>query len=231
MIQVFDTHRLSYRNAKLRAFALSDQTRRLDFYNIGEDGQETNIGNEVVTNDAGYLFYGTGTQKVSCLSVPEAAIVKVALDGDDFSQIQWLIHPDYDPAALHNAGTLSFMDANGITRTYNPADHTDMELPDYALRSQVQGGQWAEEEVIIVADDSVIPISTWTKVVGITADAPDTLVLGGPPRAGQVIFILPFKNCTLNAGTGNTHNLTQDKAYLLVKFNGTPSLPLVVELG
>lgn len=230
MIQVFDTHRLSYRNAKLRAFALSDQTRRLDFYNIGEDGQETNIGNEVVTNDAGYLFYGTGTQKVSCLSVTEAAIVKVALDGNDFSQIQWLIHPDYDPAALHNVGTLSFIDENGVTRTYDPADGNSLELPDYALRTQVQGGQWAEEQIQVGPDDSEIPISSWTKTVAIANDAPDSLTLGAAPRQGQTIFIFPKKNCTLQVGASSV-NLTSGNVYLLTYFVDVYPYPTLVEIG
>ena len=230
MIQVFDTHRLSYKNAKIRAFALSDQTRRLDFYNIGEDGQETDIGNEVVTNDAGYLFYGTGTQKVSCLSVPEAAIVKVALDGNDFSQIQWLIHPDYDPAALHNAGKLSFKDANGVTRTYDPADHTDVELPDYALRSQVQGGQWAEEQIKVGSGDSEIPISSWTKTVIIANDAPDSLSLGAAPRQGQTIFIFPEKDCALQVGV-SSFSLTTGKVYLLTYFVDFYAYPTLKALG
>ena len=51
MINIFDTHRLLYRNAQLRAFKKDAPTVPLSFKNY--DGED--IGNIVYTNENGYL--------------------------------------------------------------------------------------------------------------------------------------------------------------------------------
>ena len=59
MINVFDTHRLPYRNAMLKAYDLNDGTTPLDFYNITDNTEPTeSIGTTVYTKRSGlYLLW------------------------------------------------------------------------------------------------------------------------------------------------------------------------------
>ena len=74
---VVDTHRLMYRNARIRAFDLSDRTTAVPFYNITDQIlPDEDIGYEVHTDAAGYIYYGTGSQPVQCLAVKSSAIIQ-----------------------------------------------------------------------------------------------------------------------------------------------------------
>ena len=206
MIQLFDTHRLSYRNAKLRAWALADKTRRVNFQDYSSvDDKWTSIGTDVITDESGYLFYADGTQKIECLGVEEAAIVDVSLDGGKSYLIQFVIHADRDPAALRadDIYGLTFTNDNGVDEVYNPTVGRSR-LPDYLRRSEYSQGDWREETVITKVTDingSAIRLSNFTHLILIAAGIPtgtgvltfalpDNLAL----RNGQVITIRSWHN-------------------------------------
>lgn len=215
MIQLFDTHRLSYRNAKLRAWALADKTRRVNFQDYSsEDDEWTSIGTDVITDESGYLFYANGTQKIECLGVEEAAIVDVSLDGGQSYLIQFIIHADHDPSALHanNIYGLTYTNSSGNSETYNPID-SPKTLPDYLLRSEYTQGDWREQTIITRLDDingPAITISNFTHLILIWAhrDSSDVLTFNLPSdkalRAGQVIHIYAGYSSKLKFNTVST---------------------------
>lgn len=215
MIQLFDTHRLSYRNAKLRAWALADKTRRVNFQDYSsEDNEWTSIGTDVITDESGYLFYADGTQKIECLGVEEAAIVDVSLDGGQSYLIQFIIYADHDPSALHagNIYGLTYTNSSGNSETYNPADGPKT-LPNYLLRSEYTQGDWREQTIITRLSDingSAITISDFTHLILIWAhrDSSDVLTFNLPNnkalRAGQVIHIYAGFDSKLKFNTVST---------------------------
>lgn len=227
MIQVFDTHCMGYRNAKLRAFALADNTRRLDFYNFANINisDADNCGNEIETDEAGYLFYGGGQHRILCLGLQEAAIIEVSLDGGTTWQIQWIIH---EPASNGNStepATLSWRNANGVIETYSP-NGNNKELPEFLLKRDYQSGKWAEEELILAANDTIIQVPPWTKTILISQAAPDVIALTARPRSGQVIIINACRNTRLIYDDGVdparlVGNIERQHTYLLFNFAAT----------
>lgn len=218
MIQLFDTHRLSYRNAKLRAWALADKTRRVNFQDYSsEDNTWTSVGTDVITDESGYLFYANGTQKIECLGVEEAAIVDVSLDGGQSYLIQFVIHADHDPTALRvdNIYGLTFKNDNGVDEVYNPVLGPS-QLPDYLRRSEYSQGDWREQTVITHVDDidgAAIPLSNFTHLIliaGGRSNGTGVLTFALPSnnalRPGQVITIRSWHNITVKFNTTDTPN-------------------------
>ena len=172
MIQLFDTHRLSYRNAKLRAWDLATHTQRVAFQNYDstdENPQWQSVGTDIITDESGYLFSADGTQKIECLGVEEAAIVDVSLDGGQSYLIQFVIHADHDPTALRadDIYGLTFTNDNGVDEVYNPVLGPSR-LPDYLRRSEYSQGDWREQTVITHGDDidgTAIPLSNFTHLI------------------------------------------------------------------
>lgn len=213
MIQLFDTHRLSYRNAKLRAWALADKTRRVNFQDYSsEDDEWTSVGTDVITDESGYLFYANGTQKIECLGVEEAAIVDVSLDGGQSYLIQFVIHADHDPTALRadDIYGLTFTNDNGVDEVYNPTLGPSR-LPDYLRRSEYSQGDWREQTIITQSDDidgSAITITDYTHLIIIKAGRADgsglltfTLPDNRALRNGQVITIYSRQDIGLSFNT------------------------------
>jgi hypothetical protein len=211
MIQLFDTHRLSYRNAKLRAWALADKTCRVNFQDYSsEDDEWIDIGTDVITDESGYLFYANGTQKIECLGVAEAAIVDVSLDGGQSYLIQFVIQPDHDPSALHAADIygLTYKNADGNDETYNPAEGPKT-LPEYVLKKDYSKGDWREGTIITGAADvngSPIAMNYFTHLIlvnsgdtgdNITFELPDNKLL----RNGQVVVIYSYHDVNLRFKT------------------------------
>jgi hypothetical protein len=197
MIQLFDTHRLSYRNAKLRAWDLATRTQRVTFQNYDstdEHPQWQSIGADVITDESGYLFSADGTQKIECLGVEEAAIVDVSLDGGNSYLIQFVIQPDHDPAALSadDIYGLTYRNSNGEPETYNPVDGPKT-LPDYLLKSEYSQGDWREQTIITKATDingSPIVITNFTHLILITS--------GSSSDGALITFELPSDKALRN---------------------------------
>lgn len=240
MIQIFDTHRMDYRNAKLRAFALADNTRRLDFYNFANINVSNadNCGNEIETDEAGYLFYGGGQHRILCLGLQESAIIEVSLDGGTTWQIQWIIHEPTGNGNATEPATLSWRNANGVIETYSPTGN-NKSLPEYLLKRDYQSGKWAEEEVILAANDGTLQVPPWTKTLLISQAAPATITLTAKPRHGQVIVINACRDVTLiysDAGvTRQVGTIKQAHTYMLVNFVSTGGYnhgyPMLVDIS
>jgi hypothetical protein len=224
MIQLFDTHRLPYRNAKLRAWDLATKTQRINFQNYGsQDTQWTDIGSEVMTDESGYLFYGNGAHKVECLGVAAAAIVEVSVDGGHSYLIQFVIHPDHDPTALHtdDISSLTFRNNSGTYTTYNPLTG-NKQLPDYLRRDEYQNARWAEGRLVL-QDDPVETVSIWTHIILISTSPsvstfhltlPETGPFGPRLRNGQCIFIHAQSDVTILIADQSL-TIQQNKNYML----------------
>lgn len=212
-MQVFDTHRLPYRNAKLRAWANIAKTTPVKFYDVTDptDNTETEIGTEVVTDEVGYLFYGNGTTKVNGLIVHDACIMEVSLDNGMSWPIQWILQGDgTQPITVADIKSLSYYDDQHNLTQYNPALGAS-QLPDYLRRAEFTPGIWAEGEISV--DDDAFEINQWTHSIKIQAGANATIAVTGSLRAGQIITIVAGRDCTLSLA-GTTRNLVNGHTYL-----------------
>ena len=216
MVNVLDTHRMQYRNAVLRAYDAANPTTRIDFFN-----GDVNIGNEVYTNENGYLFYeADGRQPIENLNVSSSAIIKVSLDDGHFFGITWQVDDAsgqyVEESDVHN---MTYRGSDNTRKTWQPLQ-ADCALPDYLLKSEYQTGIWGEQEIAIGANTSSMRLAEWAHVITILSTAPSTITFTNVTlRAGQVVTIHANKNCTLNLITGHgpgvNHSVLQDHTYLL----------------
>ena len=195
MINIFDTHRLLYKNAQLRAFKKDTPTVQQSFKNY--DGAD--IGNIVYTNENGYLCYGSNMQTVTELLVAEAAIVQVSLDGGSSWPIEWIVSSETAQTITEDdVGTLTFYDENGQQQVWDPLAG-DAELPDYVRRNEFDPDTRWQETMLRYEDDATCLVATkWTSVVYI----PNTVVAStlylniSDCRPGQKIIVLAYKSVT-----------------------------------
>ena len=162
---VVDTHRLMYRNARIRAFDLSDRTTAIPFYNVTDQIlPDENIGYEVRTDAAGYVYYGVNAQPVQCLAVAKSAIIQVDLTGSGAWDIEWVLRTENEDEFLKVVDIHKVFYADG-SLAWNPLLE-DWQLPDYALKSDVANGEWAEGEMVVTEDTPFdLNIDKWTHVV------------------------------------------------------------------
>ena len=216
MVNVLDTHRMQYRNAVLRAYDADNPTTRIDFFN-----GDVNIGNEVYTNENGYLFYEAGgRQPIENLNVNGSAIIKVSLDDGHRFGITWQVEDNtglyVEESDVHD---MTYRGSDNTRKTWQPLQ-ADCALPDYLLKSEYHDGIWGEQEIAIGAGTGSITLSEWTHVITILSTAPSTIVFTNVTlRAGQVVTIHANRNCTLNIiighGPGVDRSVLQDHTYLL----------------
>lgn len=224
MVNVLDTHRMQYRNAVLRAYDAANPTTRIDFFN-----GDVNIGNEVYTNENGYLFYEAGgRQSIENLNVDGSAIIKVSLDGGNNFSITWQVDDKtsqyVEESDVHD---MTYRGSDNTRKTWHPLQ-ADCALPDYLLKSEYHDGIWGEQEMAIGADTSIVTLGEWTHVITILSTAPDAIAFTNVRlRAGQVVTIKADKDCTLNLivghGPGINHNVYKDCTYLLFNMYATES--------
>ena len=147
---VVDTHRFMYRNCVLQAFSLSAPTQPIPFVEIDAEGTENEIpvGTSVWTNEAGYVFYGEGTQIVGALAVSESAIIKV-MQGTPLTQrAQFIVKVNADdsqPVTPEQVGTIYSHDGGW---SWNPLEGNGR-LPDFIVRGEFSPGVWAEGELVV----------------------------------------------------------------------------------
>lgn len=231
MVNVLDTHRMQYRNAVLRAYDAANPTTRIDFF----DG-DVNIGNEVYTNENGYLFYEAGgRQPIENLNVNGSAIIKVSLNGGSYFGITWQVEDNtsqyVEESDVHD---MTYRGSDNTRKTWQPLQ-ADCALPDYLLKSEYHDGIWGEQEIAIGAGMGIVLLTEWTHVITILSAAPSTIAFTNVRlRAGQVITINADKNCTLNLvighGPGVNHSIYKDHTYLLFNLYATESSDAGVEL-
>lgn len=242
MIQITDTHRLAYKNAKIIAYSVANRTERINFYNLTDDPDThvikyDDVGNMVYTNENGYVCYGANRLTSTGIAVMEDAVVQVSLDGGTSYPIEFIVTGMSNPVLKSDIKTLSYYDEGGNVQTFNPIGNENRSLPRYALLSQVASNEWKESAVELGDSDADYTISTWDKVVEAGARAPDTINIDtSRMRAGQaVVFINRATNRTvhtINSKTGSKvpHSFDIAKAYLLVNHVVT-NQPYVIELG
>lgn len=211
MIQVFDTHRLSYRNAILRAFKLDgDNTTPISFYDVTgpiTNIEDFNIGEVVQTNESGYLCYGSNQQQVTCLVVRESALIKLSLDGGTSWPVSWAVNIVNDAVAPTDISTLKFYDGDGSIATYNPLG-PGKQLPDYVRRDEFDGGNIWQEDTINVDDNSLsIALTVWTRVINIPSTfIENTLAIDWSAlRAGQIVVVRTDKAIDISLPNPNGH--------------------------
>lgn len=198
MINVFDTHRLLYRNAQLRAFKQSAPTVPLNFLNY--DGAD--IGNIVYTDENGYICYSSDMHTVTELLVNEPAIVQVSLDGGHNWPIQWIVSSNVSQAVERDdIGSLDYYDGDGNVQTWDPLSGSAA-LPNYVRRSEFDpSDKWQETNLIFPDNESTtvcLMADKWTSTVIIPNDiTADTCWLNvSDCRVGQKIVVLAYKNVT-----------------------------------
>ena len=185
---VVDTHRLMYRNARIRAFDLSDRTTAIPFYNITDQVLPDNdIGYEVRTDAAGYVYYGTNAQPVQCLAVAKSAIIQVDLTGSGAWDIEWVIRGEDEDEFLKISDIHKVFYADG-SLAWDPIVE-DWELPDFALKSELGRGEWAEGEMIVTEETPKdLNIDKWTHVVTLrNGHTGEYRILYSKGRYGQTI--------------------------------------------
>lgn len=226
MLHALDTHRLMYRNAKLRAFLLDgDQnTTPAKFYDITGplDAQHPiesyDCGYFVSTNEEGYICRESDQAIVRQLAVTHNVVIQVSLDGGQSWPIQWNVAGQDAAQYLQSTDihSLWFYGDDGNLQAYNPAVQ-DIQLPDYIRRGEISlNNIWIEETLVVEPTDTVITLSKWTKSIIIPDDTlVDTRVLdihNGGARAGQVIHILSLsqKQVTLSLDNGLKYELANN---------------------
>lgn len=197
MIQVFDTHRLPYRNAVIRAFKLKSDnlTEPAEFYNFTDyvkdkdDVSKYAIGTEVYTNASGYICYGTDRQQVSCLGVNESVVVRVSLDGGLSWKIGWTLHGGDDTLTTDDFGRLLYADG---TVCFDPLRLGDTTLRDFVTTDAIDPNNRWEEDTILLNDylDSVT-LTDWTRIIVIPNGFTSKILrVSGHCRAGQCVEVI-----------------------------------------
>lgn len=185
---VVDTHRLMYRNARIRAFDLSDRTTAIPFYNVTDQIlPDENIGYEVRTDAAGYIYYGANAQPVQCLAVTKSAIIQVDITGSGAWDIEWVLRTENEDEFLKVVDIHKAFYADG-SLAWDPLVE-DWQLPDFALKSDVVKGEWAEGEMLVSeATPKDLNIDKWTHVVTLcTGHTGEYRLLYTLGRFGQTI--------------------------------------------
>lgn len=202
-----DTHRLMYRNARIRALDLSDRTSQLNFYNITEanpDGDD--IGNIVYTDPNGYLFYGNNTQPISCLAVKQSAIIQVDLHDTNAWNIEWIVEVATDSQYVTIGQIGKVYDHNG-NLLWNPVGN-DWQIPDWVQRSEIGQGEWAEGQMNVDGDSpETLDITKWTHTIIFRNGHADVHALSDfIGRYGQAIALVNVSNTSVTINGVNIPN-------------------------
>lgn len=192
LTQVFDTHRLSYRNAVLRAFSLANPTTRINFYDKSQ--AEPAEFAEAYTNENGYICRGEGRQAVNCLAIGESAIIQVSLDGGQHFGISWIFNKDAGTVKRSEMAKLFYYDSADVA--FDPLGAPQQYLHDFLERSEVDlNNRWEESAIFIEdSDTNAVSLTTWTKLVIIkaTVTLSEVSLDASALRDGQAVFILNY---------------------------------------
>lgn len=198
---ITDSHRCMYRNARIRALDLSDRTTPIPFYDIIDDQIPTqDIGYEVRTDAAGYIFYSNGQHQVECLAIKQSAIIQVDLFNNNAWDIEWILHVDNDNDFVRVADVHKVYDKDN-NLVWNPLTD-DWHLPDWVERSELQSGEWAEGEMDVTdATPTELPLDKWTHTVAFMPNhASDYVVRYNIGRYGQTVQFVNASNTEVRLG-------------------------------
>lgn len=139
MISIQDNGRLLYKNAMLRAWAFSDPTTAIHFFNA--DG--TDLGLNLRTNALGYVIYGENQLRANGYFVAVKAIIEVSIDNGVNWSIQWTVDTGTNTA---NAGRYMTRAGIEVWNANSAADFT----PDYNhLLNTPELSTWRETEYLV----------------------------------------------------------------------------------
>lgn len=215
---VVDTHRLMYRNARIKAIDLSDRTTQIPFFNITDQiVPDEDIGYEVYTDAAGYLYYGANAQPIQCLAVKKSAIIQVDLTGNGAWDIEWVLRSESEDEYVKVDDVHKAYYADG-TLAWDPLVD-DWHLPDFALRSEIGRGEWAEGEMIVTEETPLdLNIDKWTHVITFRNGHADTYrMLYTKGRYGQTIRLLNISDTDVTVITQHKVNANIYNTRVLIK--------------
>lgn len=213
MIQVFDPHRLMYRNATLIARALADRTRRISFLNVNDAGAPYAEFDTAYTNEQGYVCYGSGRQRVQCLAVAEDAIIQVSLDNGATYSIEWVLKAPVDEG-FHDTAILRYADGTVAFNPNTPPAPSSQTLRDFVQRNEIDLNSHWEEDTIIVdnAESNEVTLTQWTHLVMIEASAPAAITFDAANlRDGQVVYLVNYRiqrDITIKGANEQTETVT-----------------------
>lgn len=222
--EVLDTHRLMYRNARIRALDLSDATTPLQFVNITDDsGNDAEIGNIVYTDALGYVFYGANHRRVSCLGVKKSAIIQVDLNGNDnWNDIEWIVRKDDDSQYVKVSDVGKVLDSNNNV-IWDPLNG-NWSFPNYVTEDQIGNGMWAEGEMTVTATTpKKLNIDEWTHTITIQpGHANEYEIEFAVGRIGQCVTIVNNSEesvtiTELHDGGSSSETITAHGAILAVR--------------
>lgn len=221
--QVLDTHRLMYRNARLRAISLSDGTTPIQFLNVTDEDVATEIGNIVYTDSNGYVFYGTNQRRVSCLAVPESAIIQVDLhNNNNWNDIEWIVRVDDGSQFVRVDDIGKVLDKDG-NLLWNPLTG-DWQFPDVMLRDEFVEGEWAEGEMTVTAETpKQLNIDKWTHTIIVQPGHGNEYGISiARGRPGQCITIVntsdvPVTIHEIHAGGSSSETISANGAIIAVR--------------
>ena len=188
---VTDTHRLMYRNARIRALDLSDRVSQISFFNVTGADEATDIGTEVFTDQNGYIFYGNA-QGVECLTVKQSAIIQVDLNNTNAWDIQWIVEVGDEDSYVAVGDVAKVVDGDGNV-IWDPIGGENWQFPDYVKRDELRLGEWAEGTMVVRQDTpEILNIDQWTHSIFITGNMlADHYVFSHElGRYGQVIVVM-----------------------------------------
>ena len=191
MNSIADTHRLSYRNAKITAVSFGTQTP-IGFYNA--DG--TLLANTLSTDAAGFVFYGDGAHSANGYFVKEKATVTATMDS---GSVQWNIDKTLDESDIGNGEVISAK-TNSAVWTANSSEQWKPSWDD--LWNKPKLGTWTESQVnagikswgqvITVPNDcTVLRLDDYSECIGRNQCSYRKAVqLTAPQRAGQQLIVI-----------------------------------------
>ena len=188
---VTDTHRLMYRNARIRALDLSDRVSQISFFNVTGTDEATDIGTEVFTDQNGYIFYGNA-QGVECLTVRRSAIIQVDLNNTNAWDIQWIVEVGDEDSYVTVGDVAKVVDGDGDV-IWDPLGGDNWVFPDYVKRDELRLGEWAEGTMIVQQGTPVVlNIDQWTHSIIIIGSslANHYSFSASNGRSGQVVTVV-----------------------------------------
>src|SRR5574344_819 len=191
MNSIADTHRLSYRNARITAVSFGTQTP-IGFYNA--DG--TLLANTLSTDAAGFVFYGDGAHSANGYFVKEKATVTATMDS---GSVQWNIDKTLDESDIGNGEVVSAK-TNAAVWTANSSEQWKPSWDD--LWNKPTLGTWTESQVnagikswgqviTIPKDCTILRLDDHSECIGRSqCSYRKAIQLTAPQRAGQQLIII-----------------------------------------
>lgn len=173
MINIHDSGRLLYKNAKIRAWNFATPTLGVPFF----DADGVNLGFTLNTNALGYVIYGVNQQRANGYFVEDKSILEVSLDNGVSWGIQWTVD-----AAGVSAGAGRYLTKDGV-EVWN-ANATNDYTPSYDhLTDTPVLKTWKETEYTIYVQNwgQVFEIPEYVTVLRIQ-DHADAVIGGQSPR-------------------------------------------------